>query len=157
MPKPGASEGMTEPSLGMGMPGMGQTSSMGDAGVGAHPELCHWGFGHCEGEVLAVGCAGACVGDGGDAGCLGDGVYLDGFGESAAPLEVGLGDVYGAMLDELAEGVASVMVFAGGEGTQFIAFSARCVLRGRWGLAALPASAGRTFAGARRLGWRTRH
>ena len=27
MPKPGASDGMTQPSLGMGMPGMGQTSS----------------------------------------------------------------------------------------------------------------------------------
>ena len=102
--------------FGHGHAGYGADFLQGDAGVGAHPELCHGGFGHCEGEVLAVGCAGACVGDGGDAGCLGDGVYLDGFGESAAPLEVGLGDVYGAMLDELAEGVASVMVFAGGEG-----------------------------------------
>ena len=92
--------------FGHGHDGYGADFFEGDAGVGAHPELCHWGFGHCEGEVLAVGCACACVGDGGDAGCLGDGVYLDGFGESAAPLDVGLGDVYGAMLDELAEGVA---------------------------------------------------
>ena len=144
--------------FGHGHAGYGADFLQGDAGVGAHPELCHWGFGHCEGEVLAVGCAGACVGDGGDAGCLGDGVYLDGLGESAAPLEVGLGDVYGAMLDELAEGVASVMVFAGGEGHPVYRFLQLDVSFevGRE-LAALRASAGRTFAGAPRLGWRTRH
>ena len=32
MPKPGASEGVMWPSLGMGMPGMGQTSSRGTPG-----------------------------------------------------------------------------------------------------------------------------
>ena len=73
--------------------------------------------------MLAVGGACAGVGDGGDAGCLGDGVYLDCLGESAAPLEVGLGDVDGAVLDELAEGVASVVVFAGCEWDPVYGFS----------------------------------
>ena len=43
--------------LGHGHAGYGADFFEGDAGVGAHPEL-----GHCEGEVLAVGCAGAGVG-----------------------------------------------------------------------------------------------
>ena len=48
--------------FGHGHAGYGADFFEGDAGVGAHPELCHWGFGHCEGEVLTVGCAGAGVG-----------------------------------------------------------------------------------------------
>lgn len=75
--------------------------------------LLEGGVGLRNDEVVAV--RAASVGDNGDIVGGGVGGHLEQLGHAAEPHNVGLNDVEVAALDELAESVAGVLVFAGGE------------------------------------------
>ena len=66
--------------------------------------------------MLAVGSGTSHVGDGLQAGGFGEVVDLDRLGKPAAPAEIGLENIDGAVFDQVQKSLATVVVFAGGDG-----------------------------------------